>query len=178
MEPPRVTFDHMLRGAGIVALIVLAACGETSNKPAVSPSPVVAQGSWTQNLDFAGEIAGHMSAIVPDIGDQKSQCTGGRTHNGETWADFFYGTVDSGGQVWGVVFQINNFRGPGTYQNSAVTIEVHSIDTTKVWQSRGNDTVTFTLDRSQQSGTIDAMLTNAGSGKDSLHLTGHWNCKQ
>jgi len=84
MEPPRVTFDHMLRGAGIVALIVLAACGETSNKPAVSPSPVVAQGSWTQNLDFAGEIAGHMSAIVPDIGDQKSQCTGGRTHNGET----------------------------------------------------------------------------------------------
>jgi len=115
---------------------------------------------------------------VPDIGDQKSQCTGGRTHNGETWADYFYGTVDSGGQAWGVVFAINNFRGPGTYQNSAVTIEVHSIDATKVWQSRGNDTVTFTLDRSQQSGTIDAMLTNADTGKDGLHLTGHWNCKQ
>jgi hypothetical protein len=55
---------------------------------------------------------------------------------------------------------------------------VHSIDTTKVWQSRGNDAVTFTLDRSQQSGTIDAMLTNADSGKDGLHVTGHWNCKQ
>ena len=59
-----------------------------------------------------------------------------------------------------------------------MTIEVHSIDTTKVWQSRGNDIVTFTLDRSQQSGMIDAMLTNADSGKDGLHLTGHWNCKQ
>jgi hypothetical protein len=168
----------MLRAAGIVALIVLAACNETSAKPPASPTPVVAQGSWTQNLDFSGEIAGHMSAIVPDIGDQKSQCTGGRTHNGETWADLFYATVDSGGQVWGVAFLINNFRGPGTYQNSAVTIEVHSPDVSKVWQSRGSDAVTFTLDRSQQSGTIDAALTNANTGKDGLKVTGHWNCKQ
>src|SRR4029077_14437283 len=134
-----------------VALIVLAACGETSSKPPASPTPVVAVGSWAQSLDFSGEIAGHMSAIVRDIGDQRSQCTGGRTHNGETWADFFYGIVDSAGQVWGVVFQINNFRGPGTYQNPAVTIEVHSIDTTKVWQSLGGNAVTFTLERSQQS---------------------------
>ena len=168
----------MLRGAGIVALIVLAACSETSNKPPASPTPVVAQGTWAQNLDFAGEIAGHMSVIVPDLGDQKSQCTGGRSHNGDTWADIFYGTVDAGGAVWGVVFQISNFRGPGTYHNAAMTVEVHSIDTSKVWQSRGNDAVTFTLDRSQQSGTIDAMLTNADTGKDGLHLIGHWNCKQ
>ncbi len=168
----------MLRAAGIVALIVLAACNETSAKPSPSPSPIVAQGSWTQSLTFAGEVSGHMSGIVPDVGAQQSQCTGGRTHNGETWADFFYGTVDTSGDVWGVVFQISNFRGPGTYQNSAVTIEVHSTDTTKVWQSRGDDKVTFILDRSQQSGTIDAMLTNATTGKDGLQLTGHWNCRQ
>jgi hypothetical protein len=168
----------MLRAAGIVALIVLTACSDTSNKPPASPSPVVAQGTWTQSLDFSGELAGHMSAIVPDIGAQKSQCSGGGTHNGDTWADLFYGTVDSGGQVWEVVFQINNFRGPGTYQNGAVAIVVNSLDTTKVWQSRGSDAVTFTLDRSQQSGTIDAMLTNATTGKDGLHVTGHWNCRQ
>src|SRR6266851_5156442 len=160
---PWVTFDHMLRAAGIVALIVLAACNEPSAKPSPSPTPIVAQGSWTQNLTFAGELSGHMAGIVPDVGVQKSQCTGGRTHSGE---------------VWGVVFQINNFRGPGTYQNSSVTVEVHNGDATKVWQSRGSDKITFVLDRSQQSGTVDAMLTNATTGKDGLQVTGHWNCRQ
>jgi hypothetical protein len=168
----------MLRAAGIVALIVLAACNSNSPKPAQSPSPIVAQGSWTENITFSGEVTGHMAGIIPDVGEQKSQCTGGRTHNGDTWADSFYGTVDSGSDVWGVVFQIINFRGPGTYLDSSATVEVHSADTTKVWQSRGTDKVTFTLDRSQQAGTIHATLTNATTGKDGLTLTGQWNCKQ
>ncbi len=168
----------MLRAAGVVALIVLAACSGTSGTHTSSPTPIVAQGSWTQNLTFSGEVAGHMAGIVPDVGDRRSQCTGGRTHNGETWSDFFYGTVETDGQIWGVVFEINNFRGPGTYQNSSVTIEVHSADATQVWQSRGNDKVTFTLDRSQVTGTVDAMLTNASTGKDGLQLTGHWSCRQ
>ncbi len=168
----------MLRAAGIVALLVLAACNESPAKPSPSPTPIVAQGSWIQNLTFAGELSGHLAGIVPDVGVQKSQCTGGRTHNGETWADIFYGTVDVSVDVWGVVFQINNFRGPGTYQNSSVTVEVHNPDATKVWQSRGSDKITFVLDRSQQSGTIDAMLTNATTGKDGLQVTGRWNCRQ
>ncbi len=168
----------MLRAAGIVALIVLAACNQTATKTSPSPTPVVVQGNWTQNLTFAGEVAGHMAGIVPDVGQQQSQCTGGRTHNGETWADFFYGTVDTSGQVWGVVFQINNFRGPGTYQGGSITVEVHSADAVKVWQSRGSDRVTFILDRDQQSGTVDATLTNATTGKDGLQVTGHWNCRQ
>src|SRR5713226_1672969 len=143
----------MLRAAGIVALIVLTACNEPSAKPSPSPTPIVAQGSWTQHLTFAGELPGHMAGIVPDVGVQKSHCTGGRTHNGETWADIFYGTVD-------------------------VSDEVHNGDATKVWQSRGSDKITFVLDRSQQSGTVDAMLTNATTGKDGLQVTGHWNCRQ
>ncbi len=77
-----------------------------------------------------------------------------------------------------MVFEINNFRGPGAYLNSAVTIEVHSLDATKVWQSSSKDKVTFTLDRSQITGTVDAMLTNATTGKDGLQLTGHWSCRQ
>lgn len=168
----------MLRAAGIVALIVLAACGQSSAKPSPTPTPITAQGSWTQNLTFSGDISGHMAGIVPDVGDQLSQCTGGRTHNGETWADLFYGTVDAGGEVWGVVFQITNFRGPGTYQGTSVTVEVHSLDATKVWESSNGDRVTFTLDRGQQSGTVDATLTNATTGNGSLQVTGRWNCRQ
>jgi hypothetical protein len=168
----------MLRAAGIVALIVLAACNETSAKPSPAPTATVVPASWSQNLSFSGDISGHMVGIVPDIGSQKSQCSGGRARNGDTWADLFYGTVDSSGEVWGVVFQIKNFRGPGTYQNASVTIEVHSIDATKVWQTSSTDKVTFVLDRGQQSGTIDANLTNATTGKDGLQVTGGWNCRQ
>lgn len=168
----------MLRAAGIVALIVLAACNGSSAKPPASPTPVVAQGNWTENLTFSGDVSGHMAAIVPDVADQRSQCTGGRTHNGETWADHFYGTVDSGGDIWGVVFEIKNFRGPGTYQGSSITVQVHSLDAAKVWQTGSADKVTFTLDRSQQSGTVNASLTNATTGKPALLLSGNWNCRE
>jgi hypothetical protein len=172
----------MLRAAGIVALIVplmvLAACGQSSVKAVASPSPVIADGNWTQNLKFAGGVSGHMTAIVPDMAGQVSECTGSRTHNGERWADSFYGTVDSGGTEWGVVFVIENFRGPGTYLNTAVSVQVHSTDNNRVWENQPADKVTFTVARNQQTGTVTAALTEAGSGKaGALKLTGAWNCR-
>ena len=169
----------MLRVVGIVALIVLAtACEQTALKTVPSPSPVIPQGNWSQSLTFAGEVTGQMTAIVPDSGDQKSACTGQKTHVGEQWSDTFYGSIDTSGNIWGVVFLINNFSGPGTYQTTAMTVELHSADASKVWQSRGGDKITFTIDRSQQSGTIDATMTSAASGKvGAEHITGTWNCR-
>jgi S1-C subfamily serine protease len=62
--------------------------------------------------------------------------------------------------------------------NSSVKIEMHSQDTSKVWTSRDGDKVTFTIDRNQQAGTVDATLTNATSGKVAAqHITGRWNCR-
>ncbi len=169
----------MLRVVGIVALIVLAtACEQTAVKTLPSPSPVIPQGNWTQTLTFAGDVTGQISGIVPDSGDQTSACTGQKTHIGEQWADTFYGSVDSSGDIWGVVFLINNFSGPGTYLNTSMTVELHSADASKVWQSRAGDKITFTIDRSQQSGTIDATMTSATSGKVAAeHITGSWNCR-
>jgi hypothetical protein len=119
-----------------------------------------------------------MSGIVADTTDQTSDCTGSKTHIGEKWADTFYGTLDSSGQVWGVVIEVANFSGPGTYLNNAAIVEMHSADISKVWQSRAGDKITFTIDRSQQSGTIDATLTNATTGKVAAqHITGTWNCR-
>jgi hypothetical protein len=173
----------MLRAAGIVALIVplmvLAACNQPSVTAVASPSPVIPDGNWTENLKFTGALTGQMTGIVPDIaGGQVSECTGSRTHNGDQWADSFYGTVGSSGTEWGVVFLINNFRGQGTYQNSAVAVQVHSSDNSQVWQSGPADKVTFTVARNQQSGTVTAALTDANSGKaGALKLTGSWNCR-
>jgi hypothetical protein len=139
--------------------------------------PVV-QASWNQDLSFSGDLTGHMTGIVADTGSQTSACTGARPRPGQNWADKFYGTIDSSGTIWGVFFVISNFGGPGVYQGTAITIEVNSIDNTKVWENQTGDAVTFTLDRTAQSGTIDALMTSASTGKGgALHLLGHWNCK-
>ncbi|MGH7763804.1 MAG: hypothetical protein ACREOM_05235 [Candidatus Dormibacteraceae bacterium] len=168
----------MLRVVGIVALLVLAACDSTAVKTVPSPSPVIPAGNWSQSLTFQGDVPGQMTGIVPDTVTQQSTCTGSRTHNGETWSTTFFGTLDATGQQWEVIFLIQNFRGPGTYQNSDATIQLQTPDSAQVWRSFAADKVTFTVVRSQQAGTIDAHLTNATTGKTSAeHISGQWNCK-
>jgi hypothetical protein len=169
----------MLRAAGIVALIVFTACGQNNPAAVASPSPVIAEGNWTQNLTFTGGITGQMTGIVPDSGDQVSACTGSKTRNGEQWADTFFGMTDASGDVWQLAFTINNFRGPGTYRYVDMSIVVRNLDKTKVWlNAAARDKITFTLSTNQQSGTIDASLTDGITGKaGGLKITGDWNCR-
>jgi len=50
------------------------------------------------------------------------------------------------------------YRGPGVYKDAQVSVQVHSADNTRVWQSVAADPVTFTVDAfgSQQfSGVVD-----------------------
>ena len=76
------------------------------------------------------------------------------------------------------MISIDNFGGPGTYLDKAITVEMNSVDVSQVWQSRDGDKVTFTIDCSQQSGNLGASLTNATSGKTGTeHITGRWNCR-
>jgi hypothetical protein len=168
----------MLRAAGIVALIVFTACGPNNPAAVASPSPVIAEGNWTQNLTFTGGITGQMTAIVADTGDQVSACTGSKTRNGEQWADTFFGAIDASGQVWQLAFTINNFRGPGTYHYADMSIVVRSLDKTRVWlNAASRDKINFTLSMNQQSGTVDAALTDGNTGKPGLKVTGQWNCR-
>ena len=167
----------MLRAAGIVALIVLTACGQNNPVSVASPSPVIAAGNWSQNLTFSGGVVGQMTGIVADTGDQVSACTGSKTRNGEPWADTFYATVGTNPQVWEIGFLMNNFRGAGTYHTADGSIVVRSLDKKKVWLNTSRDKVTFTVGSNQQSGTVDASLSDATTGKPGLKITGQWNCQ-
>ena len=167
----------MLRAAGIVALIVFTACTQNGPPPVASPSPVIPQGNWTLNLTFTGPVTGQMTGIVPDSADQTSACTGSKTRTGEQWADTFYGSTDAGAAVWEIAFVVRNFRGAGTYHTGDSAIVVRSLDKTKVWLNIARDKVAFTIDASQQSGTVDAALTDANTGKPALKVTGTWNCR-
>ena len=176
----------MLRVVGIVALFVLAACDQTSAKVGPSPSPVIAQGNWTQNLTLTGELPGRITSIVADQGTQQTFCSGPKVRNGETWASTFYTTVDSSGNEWQLSINVANFRGPGTYTSRDVLISLQAPDNSKAWLNQGADAsahlaaakVTFVIDRSMQSGTIDALLTSAASGKRGAErIAGTWNCR-
>ena len=169
----------MLRVVGIVALIVLAtACGQTATTTLPSPSPVIAQGNWSQNLAFTGELHGQMTGIVVDTPTQQSFCSGLKAHIGDVWADNFYGTIDTSGQQWQLTFLIGNFRGAGSYGRADVDVQMRTADKTRAWLAQGGDKVAFTVDRGQQSGTVDATLTDATTGKvGAEHITGNWNCR-
>jgi len=172
----------MLRAAGIVALVVLTACGQNTPNAVASPSPVIAAGTWTQNLTFSGDISGVMTAIVADSGSQKNECSGLKAGSGQVWGDNFYGTIDASGDIWEVNFSIPVFRGPGSYAAPSATVVVQSPadpgNMTKTWSSQGGDNkVTFVMARDQQSGTVTADLTNAQTGKTALHITGEWHCR-
>lgn len=176
----------MLRVVGIVALLVLAACDQSSVKVGTSPSPVIAQGNWNQSLTLTGDLAGQITGIVPDQGTQQTFCSGSKVRLGETWSDSFYATVDTSGNEWQLNIIIENFRGPGTYSNKDVKISLQSPDNSKAWLNQDADAVmhldadkvSFNIDRSLQAGTLDAFLTNATTGKRGAeHITGSWNCR-
>jgi hypothetical protein len=172
----------MLRAAGIVALVVLTACGQNTPNAVASPSPVIAAGTWTQNLTFTGDLSGTMTAIVADSGAQKNECSGVKARSGQVWGDTFYGTIDAGGDIWEVNFSIPVFRGQGSYPAPFAKVVVQSpadpSDLMKTWSSEGGDNkVTFKMNADLQSGTVTADLTNAQTGKTGLHVTGEWHCR-
>lgn len=176
----------MLRLVGIVALFVLAACNQTSARVGPSPSPIIPEGNWIQNLTLSGDLPGRITSILPDQAGQQTFCSGAKARNGETWSDSFYANVDATGNLWQLSIVVENFRGPGTYMDKDVKMALQSPDNTQTWlnqeadptQNLGADKVVFTITRSQQTGTIDASLTNATSGKRGAeHVTGTWNCR-
>src|SRR5438874_13127083 len=116
----------MLRVVGIVARFVLAACDQTSVKVGPSPSPVIAQGSWTQNLTLTGDLPGQIVNIVPDQGTQQTFCSGSKVRNGETWSDSFYASVDSSGSEWQLNLIMQDCRGPGTCTNKDEAMAVQA----------------------------------------------------
>src|SRR3989442_15041999 len=107
----------MLRVVGIVALLVLAACDQSSVKVGPSPSPVIAQGNWNQSLTLTGDLPGQITGIIADQGSQQTFCSGAKVRNGETWSESFYASVDTSGIICQLTIFIENLRVSGKYYN-------------------------------------------------------------
>jgi hypothetical protein len=174
--------------AGMAAVLALSGCSAlqeaappaptataVSSAALTAPRPSPSGLAWAEDLAFSGEMTGRMTGIVPNQPGQASNCTGPNSKTGGQWASTFFGQVSNA--VYGVVITANPYRGPGSYQAGPATVEVHSADQKQVWQTQTGDPVTFAVNNDEQSGSIDAVLTNLGDGKTKLHIAGSWSCR-
>jgi hypothetical protein len=130
-------------------------------------------GNWSQALAFAGDVAGTMTQVVDDPANQ-SECTGRNSRFGEVWVSNLFGQV--GDQVYEVLVRVPAYRGPGAYHAADATIQVARLDRSYVWQTSAGDAATFTVDPSEETGGIEATLTELHNDTTKLRLTGRWSC--
>jgi hypothetical protein len=170
-----------IRFLGIGLAVLVSGCAALNEaqapvptSPPATPTPSAAAFSWVENLAFSGDVSGQLTSIVASGPGQASECTGHNSSVGGRWDSAIYGLV--GQAIFGVVLTATPYRGPGTYSPPAVTVQVHSTDNQKVWRSQGSDAVTFVVGPDEQSGSLDAVLTNQLDNTSKLHVTGTWSC--
>jgi hypothetical protein len=171
---------------GIAILLVCACGGAGSSTPSPSPSPThvpaptatAALGSgyapWTLNLDFSGDLTAHVTGTAAPDDLIRDECTGAGSASLGKWASTMAVTI--GDQRYALVVLVSDYKGAGVF-TSNVSVEVNSPDKTKVWQNGPGDPVSFTVGTEQQSGLLDATLTNAATTSRKLHISGHWSCQ-
>jgi hypothetical protein len=86
-----------------------------------------------------------------------------------------YGPV--GGTVYGLVTTVAAYRGPGLYRGPDVKVQMLRQDGSAVWRSEPGDQVTFVVSVDEESGTLDATLTELSTDTTKVHVTGHWSCQ-
>jgi hypothetical protein len=170
-----------------IGLLLACACGSApasvhspSPSPTRTPAPVAsaALGSgsvpWNLSLDFTGDLTAHVTeTALPDeaISDE---CTGTGSARRNSWASTMALVI--GKQRYALVVLTKAYIGSGVFTTN-VSVEVHSADKAMVWQNGPADPVSFTVGSDEQSGFIDATLTNAATGSSKLRVSGAWSCQ-
>jgi hypothetical protein len=173
------------RRAAIGLALLVAACGaspaptsSSSPAPSASPRPAISASSglgWVEDLTFGGDLSGTMTVVAPNEAGLQSECSGKNSRTGGTWASTIYALLAN--QKYGVAFLSTQYRGPATYFEDAASVQVFNPDHTKAWQNLASDPVKFTVNADEESGTVDAMLTNLSNAKSKLAVKGTWSCR-
>jgi hypothetical protein len=168
----------------LLACAGLAACGSptaappaATAAPTVTPTPSAASGArqaWAQNLVLSGPVSGRIVTIAPNGPGQTSECSGRNSRIAGAWASTINGQL--GQDVYGIVFTAKPYRGPGTYRQDSTRIQVHSADNRRVWQTQPGDPVVLVVANDEESGTVQATLTDLADGTTKLQLSGSWSC--
>ena len=167
--------------AAVLVLAVVSGCSlleqQMSISPTPTPSPLVAssaQPPWTENLTFSGDLKGTMNQVVAGSGGTNTVCTGQRAQGGDPWVLTLFGPV--GRATYGLQITVSDYRGPGDYEAPEASMQVFRPDATLGWQSLAGDQVSMVLDPGQESGTVNATLTNLTNATTKVKVYGSWTC--
>jgi len=168
--------------AALATAMTFGACANfttpAAKRPAPSPSAstatAAAKPNWAQALTFNGDVKGTMYQVVVGDAAIRSECTGRNSSYGGAWASTLYGTV--GKEVYGVLVTVRPYVGPGSYRVPAVSVQVSKPDGSAIWQTSGGDPATFVVGSDEESGTLQATLTDLNSNATKLRLSGRWSC--
>jgi len=168
--------------AALITTLIGAACtnfaAPAAHAPAASPSASASasppQPNWAEALSFSGDVKGTMYQVVVGDAAIRSECTGRNSRYGGAWASTLYGTV--GKDVYGVLVTVRPYAGPGSYRVPAVSVQVSKPDGSAVWQTSGADTAMFVVGSDEESGMLQATLTDLNSNTTKLRLSGRWSC--
>lgn len=146
----------------------------TQTQPSVEPQLVAT--SWIENLTFSGDVSGSATATAPDDDVLKSECSGRLTARGGTWAGTF--VLALAGKRYAFVMLLPQYQGPITYhETDGVTLELHSGDLQRVWQTQPGDPSTVTVAADEASGTIQAQLSSAADPAKKVAVSGIYTCR-
>jgi len=149
-----------------------------TNVPSPAPSAPTATSSpranWAESLTFTGDVKGTMYQVVVGDAATRSECTGRNSRYGGAWASTLYGTV--GQDVYGLVVTVRPYGGPGSYRAPVVSVQVSKPDGSAVWETSAGDSATFVVGSDEESGTLQATLTDLNSNTTKLRLSGRWSC--
>jgi hypothetical protein len=171
----------------VAALLAAAGCGHiplpnldvAPAAPAPTPPAPVAASSermgWTQALTFAGDVSGTMDAVAPIDANAPSECTGRNSRQAGAWASALYGPV--GGDVYGVLVTVRPYRGPGVYRAPDASVQVLRPDGSAVWRSGTGDATTFTVAPGEETGSVEASVTNLTNTSTKIRVSGRWTCR-
>jgi hypothetical protein len=169
---------------GIVLFIASACSGPTAAEPPASPSPAptstpvpisgAANAPWPLDLALSGDLSANLTGTAPGDGLTRNECTGKNSVRAGSWASTM--ALDVGGQRYVLVVLAASYRGAATF-TSSVNVEFHSADLARVWQNRAGDAVSFTVAPNEESGRLQATLSNATAPVQKLNLNGRWSCQ-
>jgi hypothetical protein len=167
-----------------IVLFLGACAGAPDALPATSPSPlptstpVVASGlanaPWPLDLALTGDLTANLAGTVPGDPSVANECTGKNSARAGNWASTM--ALNVGGERFALVILAGSYKGAATF-SKGVSIEVHSGDLARVWQNRSGDAVSFTVAPDEESGRLQAMLSNASAPAQKLKLSGRWSCQ-
>jgi hypothetical protein len=141
--------------------------------PSAQP-PATPIASWVQDLTLTGDIKTSIRAVAPNEPKKRSECTGKNSWVSDTYASTIFWLLK--GERWALVVLANEYRGPGVYNERTISLQVHNSDNTRVWHNEEGDRVMFVIAPDEESGTVDATLTNLTAARGKLRVRGQWSC--